>query len=56
MDDESSTLTEDEIGFGDEPTDVVDDADGGDTDTTDDDADGSDTSDSDSDEDGTDAG
>jgi len=54
MDDESTTLTEDEIGSGDEPTDVLDDADGDDTDTTDGDADDSDTTDSDGD--GTDAG
>ena len=53
--DEETTLSEDEIGFAEETTtDVVDDADGDDTDTTDGDADDSDSSDSDSDD--TDAG
>ena len=52
--DEETTLNEKEIGVGAETSDVVEDADGDDTDTTDGDADDSDTTDSDSDD--TDAG
>ena len=52
--DEETTLNEEEIGVGAEASDVVEDADGDDTDTTDGDADDSDTTDSDSDD--TDAG
>jgi hypothetical protein len=52
--DEETTLNEEEIGVGAVAPDVLGDADGDDTDTTDGDADDSDTTDSDSDD--TDAG
>ena len=52
MDDESTTLTDDEIGSaGEDPTaTAADDSDGDDTDTTDGDTDDSDTTDSDGDD------